>query len=58
MMRSQDTLKKSNVKTKDSADAVSKTLSKLAAQKAQALANNDTKTAALIQRIITLLEKK
>jgi hypothetical protein len=33
-------------------------LSKLAAQKMQALQNNDSKTAALIERIIRLLEKK
>lgn len=51
------TLKK---KTKDSEGAVNKaeTLSKLAAQKITALQNNDTKTAALIERIIRLLEKK
>jgi len=36
----------------------SKTLSNLSAQKAAALARNDSKTAALVQRIIDLLTKK
>jgi len=36
----------------------SETLSKLSAQKIQALQNNDTKTASLIQKIINLLEGK
>jgi hypothetical protein len=36
----------------------SETLSKLSAQKIQALQNNDTKTANLIQKIINLLEGK
>jgi hypothetical protein len=35
-----------------------KALSNLAAQRAQALANNDSKTASLIEKIIRLLEKK
>jgi len=54
---------KSSSKTQDSAgDAASQSkaeaLSNLSAQRAQALANNDTKTAFLIERIIRLLEKK
>ena len=36
----------------------SDTLTRLIAQKFQALQNNDTKTASLIQKIITLLEAK
>ena len=36
----------------------SDTLTKLYAQKIQALQNNDTKTASLIQKIINLLEAK
>jgi hypothetical protein len=35
-----------------------KALTNLYGQKAQALANNDQKTAALIERIIQLIEKK
>lgn len=36
----------------------SDTLTRLVTQKIQALQNNDTKTASLIQKIITLLEAK
>jgi phage gp37-like protein len=39
-------------------EAINKALSNLSAQRAAALARNDTKTAALIQRVINLLEKK
>jgi hypothetical protein len=51
------TLKK---KTSDSAGAAdkAKALSNLSAQKAQALARNDSRTAFLIEKIIRLLEKK
>jgi hypothetical protein len=39
-------------------DSKAKTLSNLEAQKMQALANNDTKTASLIQKVIDLLTSK
>jgi hypothetical protein len=44
--------------SKPSKDHKSASLSKLEAQKIQALLNNDTKTAVLIQRIISLINKK
>jgi hypothetical protein len=44
--------------SKDEKCHKSETLSKLSAQKMQALQNNDTKTASLIQKIINLLEGK
>lgn len=44
--------------SKDEKCHKSETLSKLSAQKIQALQNNDTKTASLIQKIINLLEGK
>lgn len=42
----------------DKTDSRLETLSKLAAQQLQALQNNDTKTAYLIQKIIDCLNKK
>jgi hypothetical protein len=44
--------------SKSSKDLKAKSLSNLYAQKAQALANNDTKTANQIQKIINYLESK
>jgi hypothetical protein len=42
----------------DKKDSRLESLSKLEAQKLQALQNNDTKTASLIQKIIDCLNKK
>ena len=51
------TLKKKTSDYAGDADKA-KALTNLYGQKAQALANNDQKTAALIERIIQLIEKK
>lgn len=60
MMPSQDISKSLKKKIADSAGVAdkAKALSNLSAQKAQALANNDSRTAFLIEKIIRLLEKK
>jgi hypothetical protein len=59
-MPSQDISKSLKKKIADSAGAAdkAKALSNLSAQKAQALARNDSRTAFLIEKIIRLLEKK
>jgi hypothetical protein len=60
MMPSQDISKNSKKRIETYAGDAdkAKALSNLSGQKAQALARNDSKTAALIEKIIRLLEKK
>lgn len=55
--KSEDSMKQDLSLKKESCHK-SDTLTKLVAQKIQALQNNDTKTASLIQKIITLLEAR
>jgi hypothetical protein len=55
--KSEDSTKQDLSSKKESCHK-SDTLTRLVAQKFQALQNNDTKTASLIQKIITLLEAK
>lgn len=55
--KSEDSLKQ-DLSLKKENSHKSDTLTRLVAQKFQALQNNDTKTASLIQKIINLLEAK